>query len=402
MVSMHTSPAQAPGTGDSGGMNVALLATAHELALRGVAVDLVTRAAGPASVTEIEPDVTVHELPAGPPGSVPKAELPGLTREFGEQLARLASRPGRGFDIIHAHYWLSGMAAQAVASDLGVPFVQSFHTLGAMKNQRLAPGQRAEPARRLSGEQFLALRARAVVTGSSVEATTLIDEMGADAERIWVVPPGVDVAMFRPERADEAEERVRGEWGIGPGRPILVVVGRVQPLKGQLLAVRALAELHRLRGWAPVLLIAGSATPGDDGYLSALRRLASELGVSDSVRFVGALSREQLAEVLAVATITLIPSFSETFGLVALESAASGTPVIGYRDTGLVESIADGRSGKLLDSREPSVWAESIQALLDDRPSLTALSASARLHALGFSWGASVTTLLGVYGGLLT
>lgn len=401
MVSMHTSPAQAAGAGDSGGMNVALLSTAHELAARGVAVDLVTRAAGPAVVTELETGVVLHELTAGAPAALAKSELVAIADEFGEAVANLAGRPASRYDLIHAHYWLSGIASLPVALELGLPFVQSFHTLGAMKNRRLAPGQHPEPEERLRSELFLANQANAVIAGSSAEATSLIDEVRAPADNIWVIPPGVDVDLFRPEREDGAERRVRQEWGIEAARPIIVVVGRVQPLKDQELAVRALAELHLLRGWAPVLIIAGSATPGDEDYAASLQRIAVELGVVDAVRFVGALSRERLADLLAVASVTLVPSYSETFGLVALESAASGTPVIGYRGTGLVESVAEGESGRLLDSREPRAWAEAIQGMLDDRHALARLSASARHHALGFTWAATATALLGVYGSLL-
>ncbi|WP_185740485.1 glycosyltransferase [Homoserinimonas aerilata] len=399
LVSMHTPPAQQAGTGDAGGLNVSLIATAHELAARGVEVELLTRAAGAPRVSRVGAGVTLHELAAGPASVIDKSFLPGIADDFGEAVAELAGRDSSRYDVIHAHYWLSGIATLPVALELGLPFVQSFHTLGAMKNRHLAAGQTPESDMRMRSEAYLASQAGAVIAGSAAEVESLIDDARAPADRIWVIPPGVDVELFTPEHPDAAA-RVRRRYGIEEGRPIIAVVGRVQPLKDQELAIRALAGVHELRGWAPVLVVVGEATPGDERYLDSLRSLAVELDLAEEVRFVGALGREPLAELLAVASITLVPSHSETFGLVALESAASGTPVIGYRSTGLAESIAEGRSGLLLDTRDPRDWAHAITALLDDPAARAALSSSAREHALGYTWAATATALLGVYGSL--
>lgn len=399
LVSMHTSPAGLPGTGDAGGMNVALRSLATEFAARGVGVSLFTRAEHAPHERELEPGVVLHELAAGPEGPIPRADLAEVSDEFGEAIAAVAGRRGAGYDLIHAHYWLSGIAALPVAIEFGLPFVQSFHTLAALKDLNPAPGAALESDRRRQSESYLAGQAAAIVAGSAAEATVLIDEAHAPAERVWVIPPGVDVDLFRPNRAD-ADDRVREELAVAPGRPILAVAGRIQPLKDQELAIRALAELHALRGWAPVLVVAGEPTPGDEGYATHLRSLAHELGVADDVRFVGALPRDRLAELFTAASVTLLPSRSETFGLVALESAASGTPVVGFRGSGMVESIAEGRSGLLVDSREPRAWAEVIAHLLDDPQALGRLSATAREHALGCTWAASATALLGVYGTL--
>lgn len=398
-VSMHTSPAAQPGRADAGGMNVALRSLATELARRGVAVDVLTRAQGAPAERELEPGVTLHELAAGPRGPVPKHDLPAVSDEFGEAVAAIARRPGARFDLLHAHYWLSGIATLPVALELGLPFVQSFHTVAAMKNALAKPDSQQEPAYRVRSEAYLAAQASAVIAGSAAEATFLIDAVRAPADRVWVVPPGTDVDLFRPNRADAAPH-VRERWGVGAAGPLLVVAGRVQPLKDQELAIRTLAELHGMGIAEAVLVVAGEATPGDGDYLAALRTLAVELGVERHVRFAGALDRIELANLFAAASLTLLTSHSETFGLVALESAASGTPVIGFRGSGMLESIAEGESGLLVTSRDPRDWARVVAELLDDEDRLAGLSKSARQHALGYTWAASATALLGVYSGL--
>lgn len=386
-------------------MNVALRSLASELAARSVHVDLLTRAQGEPSERELEPGVVLHELAAGERGPIRKDDLAFVTDEFGEAVAELARRPHAPFDLIHAHYWLSGIASLPVALELGVPLVQSFHTLAAMKNAETDSIAPVESDRRLHSEAYLAAQSAAVVAGSAAEATFLIDEVRAPADRVWVIPPGVDVDLFQPNRVKrgagpDADSRVRNTWAIAEGRPILVVVGRVQPLKDQELAIRTLAGLHARHGSAPVLLVAGESTPGDEEYLSHLKSVAVDLGVEQDVLFIGALPREVLADVLASAALTLVTSHSETFGLVALESAASGTPVVGFRGSGMVESIAEGVSGLLIDSRDPHEWAQTVAGVLEDDALRTAMAISGRDHALGYTWAASATALLGVYGSL--
>lgn len=380
-------------------MNVVVRSLARELARLGVEVEVMTRAVGTPTSSELDPGVILHELRAGPRGPIAKADLAEVSDEFGEAVAALAGRPASRYDIVHAHFWLSGIATLPVALELGIPFVQSFHTLAAMKNAFAIPGAPLEPERRLRSESYLAGEASAIVAGSASEATHLIEAVGAPPHKVWVIPPGVDVDFFRPNRADD-DEQIRAELGIASGRPILVVAGRIQPLKDQELAVRILSRLHARRGWAPVLVIAGEATPGDEDYEKRVRLVAAELGAEDDVRFVGAQSRDSLARLFAVAALTLVTSRSETFGLVALESAASGTPVVGLRGSGLLESIAEGVSGVFVDSRDPEDWASAIAALLDDAAELGRMSATARDHALGYTWAASATALLGVYGSL--
>jgi D-inositol-3-phosphate glycosyltransferase len=396
MIAMHTSPTAQPGTADAGGLNVSVLSIAAELAIRDVQVDLVTRAAGAAGVRELLPGVVLHELPAGG-ADLPKSRLPEVADEFGEELAKLARV--RHYDVLHAHYWLSGIAALPVAIELDRPLVQSFHTLGVMKNALAGEGQEPEPVQRLRSETFLAAQADAVIAASSAEATVLIDDVGAAPDRTWIIPPGVDLDLFSP-RAFASHAQVRSALGLEADRPIVVIAGRVQPLKGHELAVRALAELHALRGWAPLLVVAGEATPGDEQFAARLRSLAAELGVAADVRFVGALHRDVLADLLAAADLTIVPSFSETFGLVALESAASGTPVLAYRAGGLSESVVDGASGLLLGTRDPRYWATEMALLIEDDDRRAALGASARAHAERFTWGAAAASLLGVYAGV--
>ena len=390
MVAMHSSPAAAPGT-----------ALAAELATRGVEVQLLTRATGIAARRELLAGVTLHELEAGPLVMLAKDRLASVTDEFGEAVASLART--QQYDLLHAHYWLSGIAVLPVAIELGLPLVQSFHTLAAMKNVDLgspeAPDATPEPELRVRSEAFIASEADALVAASSAEASALIDLAGAPADRTWIIPPGVDLALFAPRPASSAAA-VRHRLGLEPERPIAVLAGRVQPLKGHELAVRALGELRKLRGSVPLLVIAGEATPGDEGFLALLRALAQELEVGSDVRFVGALERETLADLLSAATVTVVPSFSETFGLVALESAASGTPVLGFCTGGLTESIAEGVSGLVLGTRDPRYWASEIAVMIDNAGRRADFALTARAFAERFTWGAAATGLLGVYAGV--
>lgn len=395
MVSLHTSPAAQAGTGDAGGMNVAIRSLASELAARGVAVDLLTRAVAEPGMRELEPNVRLYELAAGGSRVLGKDELAAVSDEFGEAVSSLAST--RNYDIIHAHYWLSGVAALPVALELGIPFVQSFHTLAAMKDRRAPAGAARESERRTKTESYLASQANAIVAASAAEATALVEDVHAPAGAVWVVSPGVDVDLFRPNRSS-GSAALRQRLALAANAPVLVVVGRIQPLKNQELAIVALARLNTRT--APILVIVGESTPGDEPYRERLESLARSLGVADRVQFVGALAREELADLFALSSLTLVPSHSETFGLVALESAASGTPVVASHTTGLLESVSHGRSGVLVESLEPNEWAATITELLEDELLLTSLSTSAREHALAHTWAASATALVGIYASL--
>jgi D-inositol-3-phosphate glycosyltransferase len=383
MVSMHTSPAAQPGAGVAGGLNVAVLGVAAELALRGVQVDLLTRATKTPGVTRLLPDVYLHELESGDP-DLPPDELALVADDFGEAVAVLARE--RRYDAIHAHFWLGGLAALPVSLELGVPFVQSFHTLAVL--------QRDDDERRRRSEMFLAAQADAIIAASSAEAALLIDRVGARAEKTWIVPPGVDLGLFAP-RSPVQRAAIRRRLGLELGRPLVVVAGRIEPRKDQELAIRALAELHQLRGWAPVLVVAGEA--GDSAYLDELKLLAARSGVAAEVRFAGALHREALADLFGAADVTLVPSTSETFGLVALESAAAGTPVLAAEAGGLAEAVGEG--GVLLRDRDPRSWGLELAQLLEHDDRRAALGRWGREHAQRYTWAAAATSLLGVYAG---
>lgn len=374
-------------------MGVTILGAARQLARGGVEVEVLTRAVGEPGEVEVEPGLRVIALAAGPRAVVPAERLSEVTDEFGEAVAQRAGRGGPGYDLIHAHHWSSGIATLPVALELGIPFVQSFHSLGGMRNRARPRGHSPEPELRTRSETFLSTQADAVVAASAAEVASLIDLVGAPAGKLWVVPPGVDADVFTPGRSI-AEGVVRRKLGIDAGRPILVVAGRLDPVKGQDLAVAAVAAMAHDR---PVLVIAGDAAPGAERWARGLRDLIDP----EFVRFTGVLEREDLADVLATAQLTLVPSLSETFGLIALESAASGTPVLAAAALARTGAVDANASGVLLGSRDPSEWARAIEALLDDRMLLGELSASARDFATGFSWAATAAALRGIYAGVL-
>ncbi|TBN56281.1 glycosyltransferase [Glaciihabitans arcticus] len=394
MVSMHTSPDAAPGSADAGSINVSLLETARELATRGVEVDLVTRATGETGSRAVAPGVTLHAVRAGPIGVVARDDLGVFSDEFGEEFARLAGRDGPRYDVIHAHYWLSGLATLPVAIELGVPFVQTFHSLAALHSASPVPGAAPDSERRLWSERYLAGQADAIVAVSAAEATMLIDRVGAPIAKLWVVPPGVDGDAFRAGRATTSLS-VHAFLGIAAERPVIAVIGRLEPAKGQELAIQALATMPEPR---PLLAVVGE--PGSADYAAGLRTLAADLDVNADVRFLGVLDRAELAGLLAATSVALVPSYSESFGLVALEAAATGVPVVASAAGGLVESVLDGETGLLVASREPEDWARAIATLLGDDALRARMASSARLHAEGLSWGSTATSLLGVYASL--
>ncbi|MFB2557159.1 glycosyltransferase [Herbiconiux liangxiaofengii] len=387
LVSLHTSPLDAPGRADAGGMNVMLLGLADALIAAGHEVELLTRSRDEGDADARTPGgALVRHLDAGPRASVAKAELPAHLAAFGERMRELPP-----YDLVYSHYWLSGAAALPVAQEWGVPHVQSLHTVAALKNSSLAPGDTPEPGLRLSTERMLVRASELTVTLSRAERAAVLEAYGAPADRVRVVAPGVDTRLF----------------GVGKkaARPTLVVLARIQPLKGVELAIEAVARVigrSVIRGGLPSgapsrvrprLVVAGGTSPGHEAYADGLRRRVAELGLDDDIEFLPERTREQAAVLLREAALLLIPSHSETFGLVALEAAASGTPVIAGPAGGLAESVADGVSGVIVPERDPEAWAEAIESLLNDPVALERLSSSAAAHGAARGWDATALEL---------
>lgn len=383
VIALHTSPYAAPGSGDVGGMNVLIRATAERMAAAGHRVEVVTRRYDrDQPITEhLAPGLTLRYIDAGPPEPRPKADHEGFVDEFQAGLDALGH-----VDLVHSQHWLSGMAALPFARNRGVPHIQSFHSIAAHTSTDLSHGERAESPGRMPGEAWLAQNSDAIVAVSHAEQRTILERLGAPIERVHVVLPGVDASLFHPTEPTTRPRRY------------VVAAARIEPLKGLDLAIRTIAEIDA--GIRPDLLIAGGPTDGADHTLDELRALAVELDVAGRVHFIGPQSRDALAELLSHASAALIPSHSETYGLVALEAAASGIPVLATPTGGLSEAVtAD--SGILLDSRTPRDWAAQLAALLTDAPRLTRLSSSARRYAETRSWSRSTDETLAVYASLL-
>ncbi|MEO6310224.1 MAG: glycosyltransferase [Leifsonia sp.] len=420
LISLHTSPGAEPGSGDAGGMNVVVRHQAEALGALGHSVEILTRRSSPDQPreTQLAPGVTLRFLSAGPAASVPKGEHEKFIDEFRMRMGTLGP-----YDVVHSHHWFSGMAALPLAHHWGTPHVQSFHSIAADASTPLSAGERPESPGRMTGEAWLARESDAVVAISEAEAHTIMSRLGGPASRVATVPPGVDGVLFHPA-VDEPVGGLAG-WleasageplddtadglfdgptpdltaGFAAGRGYAVVAARLQPLKGIDLAIEAIAAVPaELR---PDLLVSGDASADFDGYVDELKALASRRGVLQRVHFVGPQPRSELARLFRGALVVLVPSHSETYGLVALEAAASGVPVVAAASGGLREAVVDGVTGIVLGSRDPAVWAAAIADIVANPQSARMLSEAARKRAEHFSWGRSAEGLLEVYRGLL-
>jgi len=391
-VSMHTSPATMPGTGDAGGMNVVERSQAEALAALGHQIELVTRRSSPddPDVVELMPNVLLRHVDAGPRTPLAKSAIDAHIEEFSAGLARLAPS-----DVIHSHHWMSGVAALPVARLWGVPHVQSFHSVAAMPGSPLSAGEPPESPQRVGGEALVARESQQVVAISAAEAQTVIDRCGADADRVSIVSPGVSPELFRPLAPGEE----RWQWPASSPQDwphgYVLVAARLEPLKGPDLAIQALAHLDpEIR---PHLVVAGDASGAFAGYERELHAMVTDLGLSSQVTFIGAQPRAELARLLRGARVVLVPSHSETFGLVALEAASSGTPVIAAAAGGLREAVAHGVTGQLMDSRRPEDWALALTRLLMVPGLLERMGRVSRVHARRFDWGWAAQRLVAIY-----
>ena len=406
-ISLHTSPLDQPGTGDAGGLNVYVVEVSKRLAERGIEVEIFTRAVcrdTPPTV-ELVPGVLVRNVVAGPFEELDKNALPGqiCPFTFGVLRTEAAYAPGR-YDLLHAHYWLSGQVAAVAAERWGVPLVQSMHTLGKVKNLALASGDCAEPAARIRGEGEVVAAADRLVANTAEEARQLIDLYGADPWRVETVNPGVDLSVFRPASGLASGLALRRRLGLASDAVVLAFAGRIQPLKGPDVVLRAAASLLRLCPWLVdrlVVVIVGGPSGSEVGAPGRLEALASSLGISSFVRMEAPCPQPELADWYRAADVVLVPSHSESFGLVALEAQACGTPVVAAAVGGLRTAVRDGYSGVLVDGHDPEVWARVLSDLLVSPARLASLSRGAREHAAAFNWPATAERLVGVYTGAM-
>jgi D-inositol-3-phosphate glycosyltransferase len=403
LISVHTSPLAQPGTGDAGGMNVYVWQTATRLARRGVKVEIFTRAtsSSDAPVVDAAPGVLVRHVAAGPFEGLDKQDLPGQLCAFtaGVLRAEAMNEPGY-YDLIHSHYWLSGQVGWLARDRWSVPLVHTAHTLAAVKNASLAKGDTAEPRLREIGEQQVVDEADRLVANTATEATELVSMYGADPDRIDIVTPGADLDCYTTGSTAAA----RAELGLNPDERIVTFVGRIQPLKAPDVLLAAAAPLiHRARqagsGVPPlrVLIVGGPSGSGLERP-GVLIEQAAQLGIADAVTFLPPQPSRRLADVYRASDLVAVPSYSESFGLVAIEAQACGTPVIAADVGGLSVAVADGRSGLLVPGHDIDTWTSELESVLGQPDRLAELAAAARGHAEQFSWEHTADQLLLSYG----
>jgi D-inositol-3-phosphate glycosyltransferase len=398
MLSVHTSPLDPPGGGDAGGLNVYVVETAKRLADRGTSVEIFTRAtaSGQPHAVHMYPGVVVRHVTAGPFEGLAKNDLPAQLCAFTAGVMRTEAYHDPGwYDVIHSHYWLSGQVGWLARERWGVPLVHSAHTLAKVKNSLLAEGDAPEPLSRVIGEEQVVAEADRLIASTSEEGRELVELYEAEPERVRVVAPGVDLDAFRPGSRSKA----RSELGWPENEFTMLFVGRIQPLKAPDLLLRAVAEMRRA-GSAPErlnLVVLGAPSGSVVAEPTWLMRLAHDLGLAGQVTFVPPVSRAAVATYYRAADVTVVPSYNESFGLVALESQACGTPVVAAAVGGLPTAVADGGSGLLVDGHDPQQWAKVLGDLVTSPRSLAALAAGARAHACRFSWDRTTDGLLVAY-----
>jgi D-inositol-3-phosphate glycosyltransferase len=399
MLSVHTSPLDQPGTGDAGGMNVYVVELARRLAELGVETEIFTRATSSdlPPTAEAAPGVLVRHVTAGPFEGLAKDELPGQLCAFTSGVLRAEARHPQGwYDVLHSHYWLSGLVGWLAKERWNVPLVHSMHTMAKVKNAALAAGDSPEPRTRVIGEEQVVHAADRLVASTVDEAGQLVDLYDADRDAVSVVYPGVDLRAFRPGDAAEARRRL----GVPADAHLLLFVGRIQPLKAPDVLLHAAAELlAQDPGRRDRLVVAVVGGPSGSGVESpqALAKLAASLGIADVVRFEPPASRDELVQWYRAASVVVVPSYNESFGLVALEAQACGTPVVAAEVGGLRTAVDHGRSGLLVPGHDPAGYARVLGDLLDQPRRRAQLAGAARRHAERFGWDETARAMLDVY-----
>jgi D-inositol-3-phosphate glycosyltransferase len=402
MVSVHTSPLEQPGTGDAGGLNVYVVEIAKRLARRGTEVEIFTRATHSElpPLIELMPGVSVRNIVAGPFEGLSKNDLPGQLCAFSAGLLRTEARLEPGwYDLVHSHYWLSGQVGWLASDRWNVPLLHSMHTMAKVKNAALAAGDDPEPAGRVIGEEQVVEASDRLIANTELEAADLIGLYGADPARVAVVPPGVDLEVFAPDGPD-GRRRARARLGLPERAEVLLFVGRIQPLKAPDVLLRAVARMVAAepeRRENLVVAILGGPSGSGMERPEELQKLAVELGIGDLVTFHPPVPRPVLADWYRAADLVAVPSYSESFGLVAVEAQACGTPVVAARVGGLATAVHDGVTGALVTGHDPGAWAATLGELLSAPRRRAAMSQAAVDYANRFSWDQTVDATLDVY-----
>jgi D-inositol-3-phosphate glycosyltransferase len=401
ILSLHTSPLAQPGTGDGGGMNVYVRELAAALARAGNTCDVFTRATSPSELGTVvlEPGLAVHGVQAGPLEPMAKEDLELVVPEFTDRVltamttpsgAPIAPELGGPFHAVHANYWLSGIAGHTIKHELDLPLVSTFHTLDRVKAEAMPEEDVAGlSSRRAEAESVVIGCSDAVLASCEVELDQLVELYDADPSRVAIVPPGVDHAFFGP--GDRAQ--ARRALGLPEEGALVLFVGRLQPLKGASTALRAFAELRRRGVDAHLAICGGPSGPGGEATVAELHRIVDEEGLKDRVHFRPPQPHELLSTYYRAADVTVVPSRSESFGLVALESMACGTPVVAAAVGGLTTLVLDGETGSLIEGVDPIGYADAIGALLADPLSLASASLAAALDARRYTWASAAARL---------
>lgn len=396
-LSLHTSPLLKPGVGDAGGMNVYIDELAATMAGHGVDVVVFTRRVDPTLPTVVETPTgyRVVHIDAGPAVSLPIAELPDHVEAFARGVMRWMDDVGQAFDLVHSHYWLSGWAGLVIKRATGLPLANSFHTLGRVKDATRRADEPAESLIRLAAEAEVIAASDCLVASTEREAEELMDHYGADPSRLCLNPPGINHELFVPGSQEAARRRLAVTGG-----PVLLFVGRIQPLKGPDIAIEAFAKVRSEFPDARLFVVGGPSGPNGSDELVRIHDLAEALGVGDAVRFWSAQQHARLAVYYQAADLLLVPSRSESFGLVAAEAQATGLPVIAAKVGGLTHVVADEESGILVDGWDPADYAAAALRMLSDDEYRRRLSKGAIEHAERFSWPITAARLLELYGGI--
>lgn len=402
MLSMHTCPLAMLGGKKTGGMNVYVRDLSRALGHLGFLVDVYTRSQDdcvPMVNHDLGPGARVIHIAAGPQAPIPLAEVEDYVDEFAAGVAAFATEEGLRYDIIHSHYWLSGLAAEQLRERWGgVPVIQMFHTLGHMKNRvATEPGERASDAR-IEGESHVIRAVDRIIAATPAEKAQLNWLYGADMSKVIVIPPGVDLERFTPIPKDEAKRHV----GIPCGDKNIMFAGRIEPLKGIDTLLRAMALIKErypaVMENTCVAIIGGDPwADSPDAEMSRLQSLREELGIDNIVVFLGAKDQEVLPNYYAAAEMVVMPSHYESFGMVALEAMAMGRPVIASEVGGLAFLVQDGVTGYHVPSRDPEALAERIYELLSNDACREDMGRAARRYAEGYDWPIIAGRMIEIY-----